>query len=49
MRVLVGPSEAVGLEPHAVGDIPFSVTSDALPYAIQGGGPITYAVVLLEE
>ena len=49
MRVLVGPSDAVGLEPHAVGSIPFSVTSDAPPYLAQGGGPITYADVLVEE
>lgn len=49
LRVLVGPADAVGLEPHAVGNIPFAVTSDAPPYIVQGGGPITYADVLVEE
>jgi hypothetical protein len=49
LQVLVGPSEAVGLEPHAVGDIPFSVTSDAPPYTIQGGGPVDYADILVED
>jgi hypothetical protein len=49
MRVLVGPSDAVGLEPHAVGDIPFAVTTDDAPYGVQGGGPISYADILVEE
>jgi hypothetical protein len=49
MRVLVGPSDVVGLEPFAVGNIPFAVTGDAAPYVIQGGGPISYADVLPQE
>jgi len=49
MSVLVGPSDAVGLEPLAVGNIPFSVVSDQPPYTLQGGGPITYADTLVEE
>jgi hypothetical protein len=49
MSVLVGPSDAVGLEPVAVGNIPFSVVSDQSPYIVQGGGPITYADTLVEE
>jgi hypothetical protein len=49
MRVLVGPSDVVGLEPFAVGQIPFAVTSDTAPYIIQGGGPISYADVLPKE
>jgi hypothetical protein len=46
---LVGPADVVGLEPLAVDNIPFSVTSDTPPYTIQGGGPITYADVLAKE
>ena len=42
MQVLVGPAEIVGLEPHAVGGIPFSVVSDGEAYIVQGGGAITY-------
>ena len=37
------------MEPVAVGSIPFSVTSDQEPYAIQGGGDISYADTLQKE
>jgi hypothetical protein len=49
MQVLVAPAEAVGLEPHAVGAIPFSVTTDKAPYLVQGGGDISYSDILVEE
>jgi len=49
VKVLVGPSEAVGLEPVAVGSIPFEVTSSSAPYTFSGSGPIHYADVLVEE
>jgi hypothetical protein len=49
VQVLVGPAEVVGLEPVAVGSVPFAVTSDEEPFAIQGGGPISYADVLVEK
>ena len=49
MQVLVGPAEVVGLEPCAVGSIPFSVTSDDEPYTVQGGGDISYADTLGAE
>lgn len=49
VQILVGPADAVGLEPHAVGTIPFSVTSSEPPYLIQGGGPISYDRTLEEE
>jgi hypothetical protein len=49
VRVLVGPADVVGLESFAVGSVPFAVTSDAAPYYIQGGGPISYADVLVQE
>ncbi len=46
--VLVGPAEAAGLEPFAVGEIPFSVQSNGGVDTIQGGGPINYQEVLTE-
>ena len=49
MQVLVGPSEAVGLEPYAVGEIPFSVVSEGGSYVVRGGGAISYQDVLQEE
>jgi hypothetical protein len=49
MKVLVGPSEVVGLEPLAVGSIPFSVISQEGVYLIQGSGSISYQDVLEKE
>ena len=49
VQVLVGPADAVGLEPLAVGSLPFSVVTSEAPFAIQGGGDISYADVLVEE
>jgi len=49
MQILVGPADAVGLEPVAVGIIPFSVVSEGEPYLVQGGGDIVYSQVLEEE
>ena len=49
IQVLVGPAEAVGLEPFAVGEIPFSVLPEGGTYRVQGGGPISYQEVLAEE
>jgi hypothetical protein len=49
MQILVGPADAVGLEPLAVGSIPFSVTSEHEPYVVQGGGNISYADILEKE
>ncbi len=46
MQVLVGPAEAVGLEPFAVGGIPFSIVSDGETNIVQGGGAITYQETL---
>jgi hypothetical protein len=42
VEILVGPSEVVGLEPVAVGNIPFSVISDGGLYTLTGGGPINF-------
>jgi hypothetical protein len=49
IQILVGPAEAVGLEPFAVGEIPFSVLTEGGTYRVQGGGPISYQEVLAEE
>ena len=46
MQVLVGPSEAVGLEPFGIGSIPFSVEFDQGEYIVQGDGTIDYEDVL---
>ena len=46
MLVQVGPAEVVGLEPFAVGEIPFSVQSDGGTYNVDGGGSISYQDVL---
>jgi hypothetical protein len=49
VRVLVGPADAVGLEPFAVGEIPFTVTAGEAPYVLQGASAISLADVLVEE
>lgn len=46
LQVLVGPAEVVGLEPVAVGGVPFAVTGSAPPYLVQGQGPISYEATL---
>jgi len=49
LQLLVGPSEAVGLEPFAIGEIQFLVTSTEKPYTIEGANTISYEDVLVEE
>jgi hypothetical protein len=49
MMILVGPSDAVGLEPVAVGDLPFSVVSEGRPYLVEGGGNLNYEDMLTAE
>jgi len=48
-QLLVGPADAVGLEPLAVGEIPFSVVSSGEPYSVEGANSIEYDDVLIEE
>ena len=48
VMVLAGPAAAVGLEPHAVGTVPLTVSSQA-PYTVSGGGSIQYDQTLTEE
>ena len=49
MQLLVGPSDAVGLEPLAIGNIPFTVTREGDTYTVSGSGPIDYKNVLEKE
>jgi hypothetical protein len=49
VQVLAGPAEAVGLEPLAVGQVPFAVTTQQPPYLVEGQGPITYEATLEKE
>ena len=49
LQVLVGPAEAVDLEPVAVGDIPFSVTTNQPPYLIEGSNTIEYEDMLAAQ
>jgi hypothetical protein len=49
VRVLVGPADAVGMEPVAIGSVPFSVVTDEEPYILEGGGAIAYDEVLVKE
>ena len=49
MQLLVGPSDAVGLEPFAVGEIPFSVDATGDSYTVQGANNISYQEVLIKE
>ena len=49
VQVLVGPAEAVGLEPVAVGSVPFAVVTSSPPYLVEGQGPISYEAVLEQQ
>lgn len=49
LQLLVGPSEAVGLEPVAIGEIQFLVASAETPYTFEGANTISYEDVLVEE
>jgi hypothetical protein len=49
VQVLVGPAEAAGLEPVAVGQVPFSVAGESPPYAVAGQETIAYDAVLEQE
>ena len=49
LQLLVGPAEAVGLEPFTVGEIPFAVVNAEEPYIIDGANLISYENILEEE
>lgn len=42
LKILIGPAEAAGLDPLAVGEIPFAVVSNDEPYIIEGSGAMSY-------
>lgn len=49
VQVLVGPAEAVGLDPVAVGSVPFAMVGDQAPYLVEGSGTLSYDQVLPQE
>lgn len=42
LQLLVGPSDAVGLEPFTYANIPFTVVGEDGAYLVTGGGPVEY-------
>jgi hypothetical protein len=48
LQLLVGPSEAVGLEPYTFAEIPFQVVKENNSYLITAAGPIDYYEAVLE-
>lgn len=49
IQLLVGPADAVGLEPVAVGNIPFEIISSDGSYQLEGSKDIFYENVLAQE
>jgi hypothetical protein len=49
IQILVGPSDAVGLSPEAVGSLPWTVTTDTAPYTIEGQTHVDYQDTLVRE
>lgn len=49
VQLLVGPADAVDLEPFAVGEVPFSVEAAGESYVVQGANKIFYQDVLTEK
>ena len=48
LQLLVGPSEAVGLTPYTMANIPFQVTGEDGVYLVQGNGATEYYEDVLE-
>ncbi|MCB2202682.1 hypothetical protein KQH56_01615 [bacterium] len=48
LQLLVGPSEAVGLEPYTLASVPFSVTRDGEVYLVEGTGQLILYEDVLE-
>jgi len=48
LQLLIGPSEAVGLEPYTMAEIPFVVKTEGDVLLIKGGGPVQYYEDILE-
>lgn len=49
IQILVGPSDAVGLEPQAVGTLPWQVTTETPPYRLSGNTSISYQDTLARD
>jgi hypothetical protein len=49
VQILIAPSDAVGLEPLAVGELPFTVTGDTSPYPLSGATALSYQDTLHEK
>jgi len=49
VMITVGPAAAVGLEPVAVGTIPFTVHEAGPPYTVQGSSSLAYDQTLAKE
>ena len=48
LQLLIGPSDAVGLEPYTMADIPFVVKSEQGMFFVEGGGPVQYYEDILD-
>jgi hypothetical protein len=48
LQLLVGPSEAVGLEPYTMASVPFEVTMDGEVYLVEGSGQTAFYQDVLE-
>ena len=48
LQLLVGPSEAVGLTPFTMANVPFTVMGEGDVYLVQGNGPVEYYEDVLE-
>ena len=49
VQVLIGPSDAVGLEPVAVGAVPIAAAGATSPHPVSGQTYVTYQDALVEE
>ncbi len=49
VSVQVGPAEVAGLEPVAVGQIPFSTSGSVAPFTVSGSGNVDYSDILQQE
>ena len=49
VQILIAPSDAVGLEPLAVGQLPFAVDGSTSPYPLSGAATLSYQDTLVEN
>ncbi|MEA3326347.1 MAG: hypothetical protein U9R53_03445 [Chloroflexota bacterium] len=48
LQLLIGPSDAVGLKPYTMAEIPFIVKHEGDAFLVEGGGPVQYYEDVLE-